>query len=145
MKKTEFMLIGTKAQLAKVKNCSLTVGKTVITPSEEPVRNLGTWFNAELIWTIILQKHAEAHSTICITSDAYGNTSTETQQKNLYMPLLRADSTTATHYYTDFQVIPSPNFSVCRMPLCECFSGYLGTVTYLHRYAISTGYQWYSG
>ena len=45
--KTGFMLTGTKAQLAKVKNCSLTIGKTVITPSEEPVRNLGTWFDAE--------------------------------------------------------------------------------------------------
>ena len=42
--KTEFMLIGTKAQLAKVKNITLTIGESVILPSEEPIRNLGAWF-----------------------------------------------------------------------------------------------------
>ena len=44
-KKTEFMLIGTKAQLAKVKNITLTIGESVILPSEEPIRNLGGWFD----------------------------------------------------------------------------------------------------
>ena len=43
--KTEFMLIGTKAQLTKVKNITLTIGESVILPSEEPIRNLGAWFD----------------------------------------------------------------------------------------------------
>ena len=43
--KTEFMLIGTKAQPAKVKSITLTIGESVILPSEEPIRNLGAWFD----------------------------------------------------------------------------------------------------
>ena len=43
--KTEFMLIGTKAQLAKVKTITLTIGESVILPSKEPIRNLGAWFD----------------------------------------------------------------------------------------------------
>jgi hypothetical protein len=43
--KMEFMLIGTKAQLAKVKNITLTIRESVISPSEEPIRNLGAWFD----------------------------------------------------------------------------------------------------
>jgi hypothetical protein len=46
--KTEFMLIGTKAQLAKVKNITLTIGESVISPSEEPIRNLSAWFDRTL-------------------------------------------------------------------------------------------------
>ena len=45
--KTEFLLICTKAQLAKVKDCSLTIGKTLGTTSDKTVRNLGTWFDSE--------------------------------------------------------------------------------------------------
>ena len=43
--KTEFMLIETKAQLAKIKSITLTFGESVILPSEEPIRNLGAWFD----------------------------------------------------------------------------------------------------
>ena len=43
--KTEFMLIETKAQLAKIKNITMTFGESVILPSEEPIRNLGAWFD----------------------------------------------------------------------------------------------------
>jgi hypothetical protein len=39
------VLIGTKDQLAKVKNITLTIGESVISPSEEPIRNLGAWFD----------------------------------------------------------------------------------------------------
>ncbi|CAB4040736.1 Hypothetical predicted protein, partial [Paramuricea clavata] len=39
--KMKFMLIGTKAKLGKVKNITLTIGESVISPSEEPIRNLG--------------------------------------------------------------------------------------------------------
>ena len=40
------MLIGTKAQLTKVKNITLIFGESVISPSEKPIRNLGAWFDS---------------------------------------------------------------------------------------------------
>ena len=42
--KTEFMLIGTKA-LQKTKSATLTIGESIISPSTEPLRNLGAWFD----------------------------------------------------------------------------------------------------
>ena len=43
--KTEFMLIGTKAQLQKTKSATLTIGESIISPSTEPLRKLGAWFD----------------------------------------------------------------------------------------------------
>ena len=43
--KTEFMLIGTKAQLQKTKTATLTIGESIISPSTEPLGNLGAWFD----------------------------------------------------------------------------------------------------
>ena len=43
--KTEFMLIGTKAQLQKTKSATLTIGESIISPSMEPLGNLGAWFD----------------------------------------------------------------------------------------------------
>ena len=45
---TEFLLIGTKPQLEKVHTdtCSLTIGYSEISPSEDPIRNLGSWFDS---------------------------------------------------------------------------------------------------
>ena len=43
--KTEFMLIGTKGQLQKTKRATLTIGESIISPSTEPLRNLGAWFD----------------------------------------------------------------------------------------------------
>ena len=43
--KTEFMLIGTKAQLQKTKSATPTIGESIISPSMEPLRNLGAWFD----------------------------------------------------------------------------------------------------
>ena len=43
--KTEFMLIGTKAQLQKTKSATLTIDEYIISPSTEPLRNLGAWFD----------------------------------------------------------------------------------------------------
>ena len=46
--KTEFLVIGTKPQLEKVHTdtCSLTIGDSEISPSEDPIRNLGSWFDS---------------------------------------------------------------------------------------------------
>ena len=43
--KTEVILIGTKAQLKKVKIDNLVVGDSKIVPSTEAIRNLGCWFD----------------------------------------------------------------------------------------------------
>ena len=43
--KTEFMSIGTKAQLSKVHQTSLTVSESVIIPNDEAVRSLGVWLD----------------------------------------------------------------------------------------------------
>ena len=46
--KTEFLLIGTRQQLAKINTaCSITVGEYDIDPSL-CVRNLGVWFDSRL-------------------------------------------------------------------------------------------------
>lgn len=45
--KTEFAVIGTKQQLAKVQLNNLTIGQFEITPTSS-VRNLGVWFNFTL-------------------------------------------------------------------------------------------------
>ena len=45
--KTEFLIIGTSQQLAKVSISSLRVGNSVITPVSS-ARNLGSWFDAKL-------------------------------------------------------------------------------------------------
>ena len=43
--KTEFMFIGRKAQLQKIKRATLTIGQSIISPRMEPLRNLGAWFD----------------------------------------------------------------------------------------------------
>jgi len=45
--KTEFLLIGTKQQLAKVNISHVTVGKVNIAP-QSPVKNLGVWLDSNL-------------------------------------------------------------------------------------------------
>ena len=45
--KTEFLLIGTKQQLAKVNIDHITIGDAEIAP-QSPVRNLGVWFDSSL-------------------------------------------------------------------------------------------------
>ena len=45
--KTEFLLLGTKQQLAKVDINSTTVGECVV-KTKRVVRNLGSWFDSQL-------------------------------------------------------------------------------------------------
>ena len=45
--KTEFIIIGTRQQLAKVSVDSLQIGNETITSSSE-VKNLGSWFDTQL-------------------------------------------------------------------------------------------------
>ena len=42
--KTEFLLLGTKQQLAKVGISSITVGESIVN-TKPIVRNLGSWFD----------------------------------------------------------------------------------------------------
>ena len=53
--KTEFIIIGTRQQLAKINIEHITVGCNNITPSTS-VRNLGTWFDERLSMTTHITK-----------------------------------------------------------------------------------------
>ena len=46
--KTEFMIIGTKAQLRKIHQNSLIVGESEVFPNDEAIRNLGVWIDNTL-------------------------------------------------------------------------------------------------
>ena len=48
--KTEFIIMGTRQQLAKVNIESMRVGDSTTTPASD-VKNLGTWFDRQLRWT----------------------------------------------------------------------------------------------
>ena len=46
--KSEFILIGTQAQMKKVDINNITVGDSCISPSTDVIRNLGTWISCQL-------------------------------------------------------------------------------------------------
>ena len=47
--KTEFILIGTRAQLQKMNIGKITVLDYLISTSKDAIRNLGTWFDCNLM------------------------------------------------------------------------------------------------
>ena len=53
--KTEFLLLGTKQQLAKVDINSITVGESVVN-TKPVVRNLGSWFDSQLSMSTHISK-----------------------------------------------------------------------------------------
>ena len=53
--KTEFLLLGTKQQLAKVDINSITVGGSVVN-TKPVVRNLGSWFDSQLSMSTHISK-----------------------------------------------------------------------------------------
>ena len=53
--KTEFLLLGTKQQLAKVDINSITVGESVVN-TKPVVRNLGSWFHSQLSMSTHISK-----------------------------------------------------------------------------------------
>ena len=58
--KTEVILIGTKAQLKKVKIDNLAVGDSKIVPSTEAIRNLGCWFDKNFTMNAHVTKTCKA-------------------------------------------------------------------------------------
>ena len=64
--KTEFIVIGTRAQLNKVKISQLTIGHASV-PTVTSVRNLGSWFDCHD--NASLTNPANPCYTICIISD----------------------------------------------------------------------------
>ena len=63
--KTEFMIIVTSQQLAKVSINSLRVGTATIIPVPS-ANNLGSWFDSKLTMAIHIPKHVTLPSIICI-------------------------------------------------------------------------------
>ena len=53
--KTEFLLLGTKQQLAKVDINSITVGESVVN-TKPVVKNLGSWFDSQLSMSTHISK-----------------------------------------------------------------------------------------
>jgi hypothetical protein len=79
--KTEFILIGTRPQLEKVQIDSLVVGDAVVSASNEPIMNLGAWFDRNLPMSTHVTKICKAgffylyNILSRIRSRNYGNSS----------------------------------------------------------------------
>ena len=57
--KTEFLMIGSRQQLLKIKPCTIRVGTIDIKPVSE-VRNLGSWFNSNFSMSTHISKSCSA-------------------------------------------------------------------------------------
>ena len=86
--KTEFLIIGTRQQLAKVNINCIRVGSTDVCPVTV-ARNLGSWFDEQLTMsTHISISYVVLPFTICIISNALASICLENQRKGLSMHLL---------------------------------------------------------
>ena len=70
--KTEFLLFGTKQQLAKVDINSITVGESVVN-TKPVVRNLGSCFDSQLSMSTVLASSVAQLSLIYITSVVFAS------------------------------------------------------------------------
>ena len=70
--KTEFLLLGTKQQLAKVDINSTTVGESVVN-TKRVVRNLGSWFDSQLSMSTHISKLCSSALFIYITSAVFAS------------------------------------------------------------------------
>ena len=93
--KTEFIIIGTRQQLAKVSVDSLCIGDEIIKPSSV-VRNLGSWFDLQLKMDLHINKCCKAAFSIYLISDVSENFSALILHKFLLTLSLRVDSTIVT-------------------------------------------------
>ena len=66
--KSEFILIGTQAQMKKVDIDNITVGDSCISPSTDVIRNLGTWFHVNFTMSTHVTKFAKQVSFTSIIS-----------------------------------------------------------------------------
>ena len=71
--KTEFLILGTKQQLAKANIDNIKVGSANVSPVPV-VRNLGSWFDSQLTMSSHISKLcSQLHFTTCIIFDAYAS------------------------------------------------------------------------
>ena len=70
--KTEFLLLGTKQQLAKVDINSITVGESVVN-TKPVVKNLGSWFDSQLSMSTHISKLCSSALFIYITSAVFAS------------------------------------------------------------------------
>ena len=85
--KTEFLIIGTRQQLAKVNINCIRVGSTDVCPVTV-ARNLGSWFDEQLTMSTHISSYVVLPFTICIISNAFASVCLENQRKCLSMHLL---------------------------------------------------------
>ena len=66
--KSEFIIIGTQAQLKKVDIDNLAVGDSCISPSADVIRNLGAWFDVNFKMNTHVTKNCKTGSFTSIIS-----------------------------------------------------------------------------
>ena len=94
--KTEFLLIGSRQQLAKVSINSIKAGEAAVAP----VSTSRNW-----ICLLIYPNLAEAHSTISITFVISGDTSQRRILNSWFMPSSQVDRTTFLTRFTVFPIV----------------------------------------
>ena len=94
--KTEFLLIGSRQQLAKVSINSIKVGEADVAPVSASRNG---------ICLLIYPNLAEAHSTISITFVISGNTSQRRILNSWFMPSSQVDRTTFITRFTVFPIV----------------------------------------
>ena len=94
--KTEFLLIGSRQQLAKVSINSIKAGEANVVPVSASRNG---------ICLLIYPNLAEAHSTISITFVISGNTSQRRILNSWFMPSSQVDRTTFITRFTVFPIV----------------------------------------
>ena len=111
--KTEFLLIGTRKQLAKINTaCSITVGEYDIDPSL-CARNLGVWFDSQLNMSVHITKFCNAafyhlHNIRCIKKYL---------SHDSLLTLIHAFITSRLDYYNSLFIV----YLNHRLPNCNVF------------------------
>ena len=135
--KTEFLILGTKQQLAKVNIDNIKVGSANVSPVPV-VRNFGSWFDSQLTMSSHISKLCSVafyHVHLCNIRRIRKYLSQETTGTSVYALIMsRIDYCNSLLYYMEESVLlgtkplvdsirhfirdPSDVFSVCH--LCEC-------------------------
>ena len=115
--KTEFLLIGTRQQLAKVTIDSITIGRFIIAP-QSPVRNLGLRLDSNLSMGDHMTKTSSAAFYYCTISREWRSTLANNVLKLWYMPLFLAELTIVIACYMAYGRIRFRNCKESRTLLC---------------------------
>ena len=111
--KTEFIIIGTSQQLAKVSINTLRVGAATITPVSS-ARDLGSWFDSKLTMEIHISKTCNSAFYYLYNLRRIRKYHLQTTPRPWFMLLFQVKSITVTAFYMVCQSINSTSYNVCR-------------------------------